>query len=626
MAGNTVKDMTTNFGKLDKFEGYDFRRWQKKMHVLLTTLNVVYVLITSMPKLLEDAMVEAIRIRAKSCRIHSNPCTWKRMQSKKFLESDKGKGKEVAGPSVNMTEEGKNKHNKQNKGKKGPMRTTVVLVPTRNQNWNVGSVVRLVTSKGIAVVVDAIAWQIDSGATNHVCKDHCWFKTYEQVEDESVLYMGDDHFTPVHGKGSVALEFSSGKTITLFNVFYVPKLRKNLVSGPMLNKCGYKQVYESDKLFSDEYSMDLVEKLKPNTGKHVDQLEYSKAIRCLMYAMTSTRHDIAYAISRLRRFTSNPSRQHWQAITRVFKYLKGTMNYGLSYVGYPLVLEGYSDASWINHVEDSSSTSGWMFLLRGRAISWASKKQTCITGSTMKSKFVALAAAGKEAEWLRNLIHEIPIWPKPIAPISINCDSAATLAKAYSQMYNGKSRHLGVAKAELSGGNDRFTGRLLLLLEQHFIEAPVAIPVTNLSSYPDSVKSLFSYIFFFQASVNVIYPASAVYKASMCCKLAFKLPAHPSIINPYPVIDLLMTVIDLPMTAKCKGFKVDQGALSFTFKIILHFCWCSIPAARVFCSWCQFFIFAGVLFLLLEYSVPAVRSSLLLLASVTAVKKIVIVS
>ncbi|GJY55146.1 zinc finger, CCHC-type containing protein [Tanacetum coccineum] len=190
--------------------------------------------------------------------------------------------------------------------------------------------------------------------------------------------------------------------------------------------------------------MDPVEKLKPNTGKPVDQLEYSRAIGCLMYAMTSTRPDIAYAVGRLSRFTSNPSRQHWQAITRVFKYLKGTMNYGLSYVGYPSVLEGYSDASWINHVEDSSSTSGWVFLLGGGAISWASKKQTCITGSTMESEFVALAAAGKEAEWLRNLIHEIPIWPKPIAPISIHCDSAATLAKAYSQMYNGKSRHLGV--------------------------------------------------------------------------------------------------------------------------------------------------------------------------------------
>ncbi|GJS98763.1 zinc finger, CCHC-type containing protein [Tanacetum coccineum] len=112
-------------------------------------------------------------------------------------------------------------------------------------------------------------------------------------------------------------------------------------------------------------------------------------------------------------FTSNPSRQHWKVITRMFKYLRGTKDYGLSYVGYPLVLEGYSDASWINHVEDSSSTSGWVF------------------GSL----------PGKEAEWLRNLIHEIPIWPKLIAPISIRCDSAPTMARAYSQIYNGESRH-----------------------------------------------------------------------------------------------------------------------------------------------------------------------------------------
>ncbi|GJV10031.1 hypothetical protein Tco_1351572 [Tanacetum coccineum] len=62
----------------------------------------------------------------------------------------------------------------------------------------------------------------------------------------------------------------------------------------------------------------------------------------------------------------------------------------------------------------------------------------------MEAEFVALAAVGKETEWLRNLIYEISLWPKPISPISIHCDSATTLAKAYFQIYNGKSRHLGV--------------------------------------------------------------------------------------------------------------------------------------------------------------------------------------
>ncbi|GJY90013.1 zinc finger, CCHC-type containing protein [Tanacetum coccineum] len=108
------------------------------------------------------------------------------------------------------------------------------------------------------------------------------------------------------------------------------------------------------------------------------------------------------------------------------------------------VLKGYTDASWISNTEDNSSTSGWVFLLGGGAISWDSKKQTCITGSIMEFEFVALAATGKEVEWLKNLLLEIPLWSKPIAHISIRCDSASTLTKTYSQMYNGKSRHLGV--------------------------------------------------------------------------------------------------------------------------------------------------------------------------------------
>ncbi|CAM8998041.1 unnamed protein product [Rhodiola kirilowii] len=190
--------------------------------------------------------------------------------------------------------------------------------------------------------------------------------------------------------------------------------------------------------------MDPSVKLMPNTGEAVSQLVYSQVIGCLMYAMTSTRPDIAYAVGKLSRYTSNPSTHHWEAIRRVLKYLNGTMNYGLVYAGFPSVLEGYTDASWITNLEDHSSTSGWVFLLGGSAISWASKKQTCITSSTMEYEFIALVATGKEAEWLRNLVHEIPLWPKPVTPISIHCDSKATLAKAYSQMYNVKSRHMCV--------------------------------------------------------------------------------------------------------------------------------------------------------------------------------------
>nr|GFA53961.1 zinc finger, CCHC-type [Tanacetum cinerariifolium] len=163
--------------------------------------------------------------------------------------------------------------------------------------------------------------------------------------------------------------------------------------------------FDMKDLGEAEVILDLTMKFRHNKGTPVSQLEYSRAIGYIMYAMISTRPDIAFDVGKLSS-------------------------------GYPYVIEGYSDASWINNMEDHSSTSGWVFLLGGGAISWASKKQTCITSSTMESEFVALAAAGNEAEWLRNLVYEIPLWPKPISTNSIRCDSAATLAKAYSQVYN----------------------------------------------------------------------------------------------------------------------------------------------------------------------------------------------
>ena len=130
------------------------------------------------------------------------------------------------------------------------------------------------------------------------------------------------------------------------------------------------------------------------------------------------------------------------AIIRVFGYLKRTEGLGIFYQKFPAVLEGFSDASWITSAPDNKSTSGWIFTLEGAAISWASKKQTCISHSTMEAEFIALAYAGKEVEWLRNLLLDIELWPQPMPPISLHCDSEATMSRAYSKIYNSKSRHI----------------------------------------------------------------------------------------------------------------------------------------------------------------------------------------
>ncbi|GJU82093.1 retrovirus-related pol polyprotein from transposon TNT 1-94 [Tanacetum coccineum] len=94
-----------------------------------------------------------------------------------------------------------------------------------------------------------------------------------------------------------------------------------------------------------------------------------KIIRTQNGLVLSTRPDLAYAISRLSRYTSNPSYAHWKAITRVLHYLRYSRDYGLHYDRHPAVIEGYSDANWISDIKDSRSTSGYVFTQGGAAIS-----------------------------------------------------------------------------------------------------------------------------------------------------------------------------------------------------------------------------------------------------------------
>lgn len=136
-----------------------------------------------------------------------------------------------------------------------------------------------------------------------------------------------------------------------------------------------------------------------------------------MYLASATRPDISFAVSKLSRFNKNPGDDHWSALERVMRYLKGTMSYGIHYTGYPKVLEGYSDSNWISDVDELKATSGYVFTLRGGAVSWKSCKQTILTRSTMEAELLALDTSTVETDWLRELLIDLPIVEKPIPAI-----------------------------------------------------------------------------------------------------------------------------------------------------------------------------------------------------------------
>ena len=88
------------------------------------------------------------------------------------------------------------------------------------------------------------------------------------------------------------------------------------------------------------------------------------------------------------------------------------------------------------------STIGYIFTLRGGVVSWKSSKQNCITRFTMEAEFIALEKVSSKAEWLINLLSNIPLWTRPAPFVSMHCDSQAAIAKAKSKMFNGKNMHI----------------------------------------------------------------------------------------------------------------------------------------------------------------------------------------
>ncbi|CAM8881869.1 unnamed protein product [Rhodiola kirilowii] len=162
-----------------------------------------------------------------SCWICGKPGHYK--NDCRMVKNEKGKAK------VNVEDKGKDKSPTKLQGQ--------FSISDNNSSVKYVSLI----AEAFYVQDDEVAWWIDSGANKHVCKDRRSFKTYETVKEGAVLNMGNESTAPILGQGTVELEFSSGKTFELLNVLYVPVIRKNLVSGSLLNKFGFKQVYKSDK-------------------------------------------------------------------------------------------------------------------------------------------------------------------------------------------------------------------------------------------------------------------------------------------------------------------------------------------------------------------------------------------
>ena len=172
-------------------------------------------------------------------------------------------------------------------------------------------------------------------------------------------------------------------------------------------------------------------------------------IASLLY-LTGTRPDIMNAIGIVGRFQANPKESHLQAVKRIFKYLKGTQEFGLCYPrDADLTRHAYTNADWAGSVDDRKSTNGGAFYTDSKLVSWFNKKKNSISLSTGEVEYVAAASCYTQLLWMMQNFQGIQITCTP--PISILCDNTSAISISKNPVMHSKNNHIPIKYHFLRG-------------------------------------------------------------------------------------------------------------------------------------------------------------------------------
>lgn len=167
---------------------------------------------------------------------------------------------------------------------------------------------------------------------------------------------------------------------------------------------------------------------------------YRSLVGGLLYLAVVARPDIAVAAAILGRKFAEPTENDWTAAKRVLRFLKGTKEWYLRLGGDPdQALVGYSDADWAGDLATRKSTTGFVFVYGG-VVSWASRRQSSVTLSSMEAEYYALSEACQETIWLRQLLNEFG--ERQQQPSVVKEDNQGCLAFVKTERSNRRSKHI----------------------------------------------------------------------------------------------------------------------------------------------------------------------------------------
>lgn len=217
-------------------------------------------------------------------------------------------------------------------------------------------------------------------------------------------------------------------------------------------------------------------KIDSTNSKMCDQKLYQKFIGQLLYVSVSSRPDISSSISILSQKLSSPNELDMNEVKRVLRYLKGNSKLKLQLSQNNSTVSnliGYSDADWAECRTDRKSNSGFIFKFNHGTISWACRKQSCVTLSSTEAELVALCEASKEAIWLRRLLFDLGEVQQQSTIIFE--DNQSCIKQLQSEKFSNRTKHVDTKFHFIKDLNDK---------ELTFIYCPTEDMVADILTKP----------------------------------------------------------------------------------------------------------------------------------------------
>lgn len=170
---------------------------------------------------------------------------------------------------------------------------------------------------------------------------------------------------------------------------------------------------------------------------------YSKLIGKLLYIAINSRPNISAPVAILAQHITGTQKIDWNELQRICRYLKATKNYKLRLSSSSSNVQeffGYADANWAEDQASRKSNTGYLFKSFNGTISWASKKQTCVSVSLTEAEIVSLSEASRECVLIRKLL-EFLDHPQNSATIIFE-DNQGCLSNIHAPGLNPRSKHI----------------------------------------------------------------------------------------------------------------------------------------------------------------------------------------